>query len=266
MLKYSANISTLMRDHPLEERLQRVSEAGINGFEFLFVSTFGLPRLISAQGSSGLEVVLFDLETADPTLKTDYGYLCNPDAGDEFRRSLDEGLEAARQLGCRRLNSLVGMAAPGASWEEQRDLVVQRLQQAAALAADAGVILLVEAIANSMLPGYLVNYSRQAVEIVDLVDQPNVRFQDDLFQMQLMEGNLIATLTKNIDKIGHVQVADVPGRHEPGTGEINFPNVLRALEETGYTGYVGLEYVPITDDPFAWLAEMGEAERSMRAA
>ncbi len=253
MLKYSANISTLWRDAPLRERLAKVSQAGLDAFEFLFVATFGLPELLAAKGETGLQVALFDPEIGDPTFKTSYGYLCRREAERQFLESVEQALDAARRLECRRLNALVGRADPNASWEPQRDLVVERLRRVAPDAADADVVLLVEAISAHLLPGYLVNYSRQALEIVDLVDHPNVRFQYDVFHMQSMEGNLISTLTANVDKIAHVQIADVPGRHEPGTGEINYPNLLKALEEAGYRDYVGLEYFPLDPDPFAWM-------------
>lgn len=266
MLKYSANISTLFRDLPVQQRMQRASEAGFDSVEFLFVSLFGLEELASAREEFGLRIVLFDPEIGDPGFKSGYGYLSDPDAGDQFRRSLDEALEAARRLNCHLLNTLAGAALPGLGWERQRDIAAERLVEAAPIAADAGVTLLVEAISNVALPGYLVNYSRQGLEIVDLVDRPNVRFQDDLYHMQLTEGNLIATLQKHIDKIGHVQIADVPGRHEPGTGEVNYGNLLKALEETGYAGYVGLEYIPIGDDPFAWMEGLERDEPYLRAA
>jgi len=255
VLRYSANISTLWRDIPLRERLEKVSRAGLHAFEFLFVSTFGLAELAAARGEFGLEVALFDLDIGDPTFKSSYGYLCRPEAEAEFFRSLEQALSDATRLGCRRLNALVGRAVPDVPWERQRDLVVERLRRAAPDAADAGVTLLVEAISSHLLPGYLVNYSRQALDIVDLVSHPNVLFQYDVYHMQLMEGNLISTLRENVAKIGHVQIADVPGRHEPGTGEINFPNLLRALDETGYGGYVGLEYMSVGPDPFHWMTQ-----------
>ncbi len=266
MFKYSANLSTIYRDVPLREALQKVSEAGLNAIEFLFVSVYGLPKLVAARNEFNLEVALFDLEIGDPTFKSGYGYLSDPNGWDKFRRSLDDGLDAARQLRCGRVNALAGMAMPGMTWEEHRDIAVQRLQEAAPIAASAGVTILIEAISNAALPGYLVNYSRQALEIVDLVHQPNVRFQDDLYHMQLSEGNLIATLQKHIDQIGHVQIANVPGRHEPGTGEVDYANVLKALAETGYEGYLGLEYIPTSEDPFAWMDTLEREEPVLRAA
>jgi hydroxypyruvate isomerase len=266
MLKYSASISTIMSDRSLRERLRKISDAGLNAFEFLFVSSFGLSELIEGKDEFGLQVTVFDPEAGDTAFTKGYGYLGTPDAGEVSRRSLDDALENARLLGCGRLNCLTGMAIPGLGWERQRDLVVERLQQAATSARDAGVTLLVEAISPMAVPGYLVNYSRQALEIVDLVAQPNVRFQIDLYHTQMLEGNLITTLRNNIDRLGHVQIADVPGRHEPGTGEVNFVNVLRALDNMGYNGYVGLEYVPISDAPFAWLDDLPVDDVFFRAA
>jgi hydroxypyruvate isomerase len=255
-MKYSANISTLWRDIPLRERLDKASNARFHAVEFLFVAPFGLQALIAGKEEFGLEIALFDLDIGDPTFRTGYGYLCRPEGEQQFLDSVDEALDAATFLGCHRINALVGRETPGVPWERQRDLVVERLRRVAPVAAEVGVVLLVEAISTHLLPGYLVNYSRQALEIVDLVGHPNVRFQYDVYHMQLMEGNLISTLRANVAKIAHVQIADVPGRHEPGTGEINYPNVLKALEETGYRGYVGLEYVPLGPDPFAWMGTL----------
>lgn len=256
MLKYAANISTLWRDVPLRERLEKTSQLGLEAFEFLFVSTFGLPDLEAARDEFGLEVALFDTDIGDPTFKTSYGYLCRPEAEERFLDSVEEGLSAAAVLRCRRLNTLVGRGTPGMSWEAQRDLVVDRLVRVAPDAADAGVTLLVEAISDIALPGYLANCSRRGLEIVEMVAHPNVLFQYDAYHMQLAEGNLISTIQLNLGKIGHMQIADVPGRHEPGTGEINYPNVLRAVEEAGYQGYVGLEYLPLGPDPFAWMSKL----------
>ncbi len=253
MLKYSPNLSILWRNVPLRERLGRVAQAGFTAFEFLFVKSFGLPELLAGKEEFGLQVALFDLDIGDPTFKTSYGYLCRPEAEAEFFRSVQEALDAAVRLDCHRVNAVVGRATAGEPWEPQRDLVVERLRRVADAAAQAKVVLLVEAISTHLLPGYLMNYSRQGLEIVDLVDHPNVRFQYDVYHMQLMEGNLISTIQANAAKIAHFQIADVPGRHEPGTGEINFPNVLKALEDTGYQDYVGLEYSPTGPDPFAWM-------------
>lgn len=266
MLKYSANLSTIYREAPISEAFQLVSEAGLNAVEFLFVSGYGLEKILSARDEFGLEIALFDLEIADRTFKTHAGFLSDPSAADDFKRSLDDALKAAQRLDCHLLNALAGKRIPDMGWEKQRDIAVQRLRDAAPLAASAGVTLLVEAIAATAVPGYLVNHSRQALEIVGLVDQPNVLFQDDLYHMQLSEGNLISTLKEHLNRIGHVQIADVPGRHEPGTGEINFANVLKALDEAGYTGYVGLEYIPIGADPFAWMDGLERDEPYLHVA
>jgi hydroxypyruvate isomerase len=255
-MKLIANISTLWRDLPLRERLERASQTGFDAYEFLFVETFGLDQMLAAKEEFGMKCALFDPDIGDPTFKTSFGYLCRPEAEGKFFKAVEEALEHAQRLDCQLLNTLVGEGVPGRSWEEQRDLVVQRLAKVAPDAADAGVTLLIEPISNQLLRGYLVNFSRQALELVDLVNHPNVRFQYDAFHMQLEEGNLISTVTGNLDKIAHVQVADVPGRHQPGTGEVNYYNFLKALQEAGYKGFVGLEYLPQGPDPFAWISEL----------
>src|ERR1700687_2423422 len=121
--------------------------------------------------------------------------------------------------------------------------------------ADTSLILLVEALNNKDNPGYFISRSAEGVALIDAVSLPNVRFQHDFYHMQVMEGSLIETFRAIVDRIGHVQVGDAPGRVTPGTGEINLPNVLNAVEESSYRGYIGLEYRPPADgsDPFAWL-------------
>jgi len=144
-----------------------------------------------------------------------------------------------------------------------RRMAVDNLARAAPLARAAGITLLVEALNTWESPRYFLDRSRLGLDIVREVGEPNVRFQYDCYHMQRMEGQLIDTLTKNLEWIGHVQLADVPGRHEPGTGEIDYDNVLRALEAAGYAGYVGLEYRPSgkTEDSLAWLPREARGRR-----
>ncbi len=144
-----------------------------------------------------------------------------------------------------------------------RRTAIENLRRAAPLARAAGITLMIEALNTWESPRYFLDRSRLGLEIVREAGEPNVRFQYDCYHMQRMEGQLIETMTKNLEWIGHVQIADVPGRHEPGTGEVHYPNVLRALEAAGYGGYVGLEYRPsaTTEDSLAWLPREARGRR-----
>lgn len=251
MLAYAANISQLYRDRPLAERYRLIADAGFRAYELLFPQREDLDEVVELQRRFGLRLALFDLEV-DPDHPR--GLLSAPDES-RFLYRLEEALGLARRLGCRRLNVLAGLRRPDLDEEAQTALVVERLRRAGDLAAPGGVLLTIEALNVHDAPGYFLSTSRQGLEIVRRVGRPNVLFQYDYYHMQIMEGNLIATVRENVGLIGHVQIADVPGRFEPGTGEINYPSVLRALDSAGYTGYIGLEHgISGPDaDPFAWL-------------
>jgi hydroxypyruvate isomerase len=251
MLAYAANISQLYRDRPLAERFQRVADAGFHAYELLFPQREDAEEVIALQQRHRLSLALFDVEV-DPDFPR--GLLSAPDES-RFLYRLGEALDLARRLGCQRLNVLAGLRRPDLEEAGQAALVVERLRRASDLAAIDGVLLTIEALNAGDAPGYFLRTSSQGFDIVRRVARPNVRFQYDYYHMQIAEGNLIATVRSNVELIGHVQIADVPGRFEPGAGEINYPNVLRALDASGYTGYVGLEHgISAADaDPFAWL-------------
>ena len=246
------NVSYLMPDLPTEERLRRVRDAGFEYFEWLFPQRIDVDELVRLKDEYGLTMVLLDTEV---DAENPRGQLSNPYAGDAFFARLDEAVEIARFTGARLINALCGLSLPGVERERQVDTLISRLKRASVVAEAEGMTILIEALNHFDNPGYLVTNSKDGFQIVDAVGSPNVRFQYDLYHMQLMEGNLINTVRENLDKIGHMQLADVPGRLPPRDGEINFPNVLNAIEEAGYHGFVGLEYrsPPDRGDPFAWL-------------
>lgn len=256
MLKYGVNVSMVFTEYPFAERVRKTAEAGFKSFEFLFPRQFDMNEAYELKEKYGLEVQLFD-PNVPPDGLYERGYLCipGPEAEAEFFRSLEEALEVARKLGTKRLNNLFGNVVPGVAREQQRDVALERLKRAAKMAASDGIMILIEALNRFDFPKYYLTSSKEGFEIVDLVDEPNVKFQYDLYHLQLMEGNLVNTMRQNIAKIGHIQIADVPGRHEPGTGEINYPFVLRAIEEMGYDGYIGLEYIPSgkSEDSLKWI-------------
>lgn len=262
MLYYAANISQLYPGLPLPERFERISAAGFGAYELLFPQRESLAEVERLHDHYKLDYALFDLE-----VDADYprGNMSAIDDRPFFYR-LDEALNLACKFGTKRLNALVGFKRPDLSDQAQVELIVERLTRAADIAKDDGVMLLIEALNSRDNPGYFVGTSKRGIEIVSAVNRPNVRFQYDVYHMQIMEGNLIETIQRELPWIGHVQIADVPGRHEPGTGEINFPNVLAALESAGFDGYVGLELVPSSPnaDPFAWLSTEERGRRIAR--
>ena len=251
-MKYAVNISMIYADLPLLERLLRVRANGFQSIEFWFPSRMDLDLLARAQADLGLATALFDFE---PDQTHPHGHVASADGEEGFFRNLDYSLALANRLRCTRLNVLCGSRDETLSVAEQIELAVSRLARAAPAAADAGVVLCVEGINRLDRPRAFVSTSALGFEIVDAVNSPHVRYQYDVYHMQLMEGNLINTIRQNVHRIGHFQIADPPGRHEPGTGEVNIPAVLTCLGESGYDDWVSLEYLPSANsaDPFAWL-------------
>ncbi len=252
MFRYAVNISMIGEPLPLADRIRAVADAGFPGVEFWFPHQFSMDELASLVTGHGLEVALFDLE---PSASHPYGHVADPHAGAEFSVRLDDALRLAERLGCRTVNVLQGGRLPEIDLGVQMRVAIDRLGEAAPRAANAGVTLCLEAINSIDRPGSFCDRSAVGLAIVAAVGSPHVRFQYDIYHLQLMEGNLIRTLERNIDLIGHIQIADPPGRHEPGTGEVNVPRVLATLREIGYRRWVSLEYWPT--DPlahdFAWL-------------
>jgi hydroxypyruvate isomerase len=262
MIRYAANLTMLFNEVPFLDRFERAAAAGFRSVEFLFIPNVDQDAVHRELERHGLELVLFDPEGGD-FLGGDRGYLCDPARRDHLFKTVEDAVATARRMGCRRLNVLAGNRVPGVPDRVLRQTAVDNLRRAAPLARDAGVTLLVEMLNAWESPRYFLDSLQAGLDVVREVGQPNVRFQFDCYHLQRMEGQLIDGLVRNLAWIGHVQVADVPGRHEPGTGEIHYGNVLAALERAGYDGYVGLEYRPSgkTEDSLAWLPREARARR-----
>lgn len=254
-MRFCANISILFKEVPLLERFGKAADAGFSAVEFWWPSGEDLREVEKAIEDANLEVALFNFDAGDMPAG-DRGLLSDPQRQGQFRDNVPVALQLARSLGCPRLNALVGQEIEGLSREEQLRLARENIAWAADQARGQGVEVMVEA-SNTFENGpYLLYTTEEAAEFVEGIDRENVKLQYDVYHMQRMEGNLVATLREHIGEITHVQVADSPGRGEPGTGEINYPYVFGVLEELGYRGYVGLEYNPTTEtteESLAWL-------------
>ena len=242
-MRFAANLSLLFGEYDVMERFRRAAEAGFTHVEMLFPFHYDLDLIERELQEHGLEMILFDTDAGD-FARGERGYLCHPDQQERFYQSVKDAIVIARRLGTRRLNALAGKVPPGVSFEQARATVVDNLRRAAPLVEEAGIVLMSEGLNTFQNPGYFLSNTRLGVEIVAEVGSPAVKYQYDDYHMQMMEGNLIDTIRQNLEHIGHIQIADVPGRHEPGSGEINYANVLAAIEASGYDGYVALEYVP----------------------
>ena len=263
MPRFTANLNLQFNEVPMLERYARAAAAGFTHVEVLFPYRDGTERVIEELKRHGLELVLFDAEPGD-FAGGERGYLCQPGQGDRVEQTVREAIELADRFGCKLINVLGGNVVDGVSWEEHRRAAVEHLRRIAPLTERAGLTLTIEALNAFENPRYFVTGSKVGLELVREVGSPAVKFQYDAYHLQLMEGNLINTVTRNIADVAHVQIGEVPGRHEPGTGEIDFGQFFAALDRAGYDGYVGLEYRPAgnTEEGLdAWLPRAARANR-----
>jgi hydroxypyruvate isomerase len=246
MPKFAANLTMLFTEVDFLDRFAAAAEAGFTAVEYLFPYAFPADQLAERLGSHGLTQVLHNLPAGD-WAAGERGIACHPDRVGEFQEGVGRAVEYAMALGCPRLNCLPGIVPRGVSAEAARETIVGNLRFAAAELERSGIQLLVEMINTRDVPGFYLNHTRQAVGLVAEVGVANLGIQYDVYHMQVMEGDLASTIQGNLAQIGHIQVADNPGRHEPGTGEINFPFLFDFLDRVGYEGWIGCEYVPATD-------------------
>ncbi len=247
MPQLAANLSTLFPQLSFMDRFSAAARAGFRYVEYQFPYGFGSAAQVAARArEAGVAVVLHNLPGGDAA-KGDRGIACQPARISEFREGVERAMEYAQAAGCPRLNVLAGVAPEGVPRAKLFDTLVENLRYAAGRLATAGLTLLVEPISERAVPGFLLNTSRQGIEAIDAAGAPNLQLQYDIFHMQIMEGNLAQTIERLLPRIGHMQLADVPDRHEPGTGEIHYDFLLDRIDRLGYRGWIGCEYVPEGD-------------------
>ena len=258
MPKFAANLSMLFTELPFLDRFKAAADAGFKGVEFLFPYEYEAATLAQALAANGLCQVLFNMPPGNWD-QGERGLACLPERRDEFRAGVDAALDYARALACAQIHCMAGIAPDGANPQHLHDTYVENLRFAAQVLAPHGMQLLIEPINTRDMPGYFLNRTQQALDVIDAIGLPNVRLQYDCYHMHIMEGDLAATLERHISSIAHVQIADAPGRHEPGTGDINYPNLLRHLDQIGYQGWIGCEYRPKagTLEGLGWMGMVG---------
>jgi hydroxypyruvate isomerase len=257
MPKFSANLSMLFTEHEFLDRFDAAARVGFAGVEYVGPYDHE-PEVVAARlKKNGLSQVLFNLPPGDWG-KGERGIAVLPDRVEEFRRGVDKAILYARALGCPQVNCLAGIAPQGVERATLEKTFVENLRFAAAKLKDAGVKLLIEPINTRDIPGFFLTHSRQGLELIERVGPDNLYLQYDIYHMQVMEGDIARSLQKHLPRIAHVQLADNPGRNEPGTGEINYPFLFRHLDTLGYRGWVGCEYKPKTTtvDGLGWHAAL----------
>ncbi len=254
MPKFAANLSMLFTEVDFLDRFQAAAEAGFKGVEYLFPYDFEAAEIKRRLDDNGLTQVLFNLPAGD-WAAGERGIACHPDRIAEFREGVERAIAYARVLGNTQVNCLAGIKPEGVSDAEARQTLVENLRYAADKLADAGILLIAEPINTRDIPGFFLNRTEQALQVFDEVASDNLKLQYDIYHMQIMEGDLAPTIETHFDRIAHVQIADNPGRHEPGTGEINYPFLFAHLDRLGYQGWIGAEYKPAgrTQEGLGWL-------------
>lgn len=255
MPRFAANLSFLFTERPFFERFAAARNAGFAAVEFHFPYEHERAALAEVVMTSGLEVVLFNLPPGDWSAG-ERGIACHPRRIAEFQDGVGQAIEYARLLGCARLNCLAGIAQGEVSHDKAHETLIENLRFAAAVTARAGIELVLEPLNTRDTPGFFVSNTRIGLALIRAVGSGNLRLQYDVYHAQVMEGDLARTLQENLPQIAHVQVADNPGRNEPGSGEVNFPFLFDYLDRIGYAGWVGCEYKPRgrTEDSFGWMA------------
>jgi hydroxypyruvate isomerase len=243
MLRFAANLSMLFAEAPFLDRFALAAQAGFGAVECQFPYVAPAAEIRARLDDLGLRMVLHNLPAGD-WAAGDRGIACQPQRVDEFRAGVPRAIAYAQALGVTQVNCLAGIAPPDEDAATLRRTLVENLRFAARTFAAEGLRLLVEPINTFDIPGFFVNRTPQAVALLDDVGEPDVAVQYDVYHAQRMEGELAATLAHYLPRIGHVQVADNPGRHEPGTGEIRFKFLFAELERLGYAGWIGCEYKP----------------------
>jgi len=254
MPKFAANLTMLFNEVPFIDRFERAARAGFESVEFLFPYAFAAAEISARLKNNRLKLVLHNLPAGDWDAG-ERGIACLPDRVDEFRESVGRAIEYATALGAPQVNCLAGKTPLGATADMLRKTLVANLRFAASELKKAGVKLLIEPINTYDIPGFYLNRTAQAISIIDEVGSDNLYLQYDIYHAQRMEGELAATLAKHLARIAHVQIADNPGRNEPGSGEINYVFLFQHLERIGYKGFVGCEYKPAgtTEAGLRWL-------------
>jgi hydroxypyruvate isomerase len=254
MPKFAANLTMLFNEHEFLDRFEAAAKAGFKAVEFLFPYAYPVTELQQRLKAHNLKLVLHNLPAGNWE-GGDRGIACDPARVDEFRAGVARGIEYGAALGVPHLNCLAGKAPAGVDAATLRSTFVANLRYAAAEFKKAKLNLLIEPINRFDIPGFYLNTTAQALSILDEVGADNAYVQYDIYHAQRMEGELANTMSAQLARIGHIQLADNPGRNEPGTGEINYAFLFRHLDRIGYQGWIGCEYKPAarTEDGLGWI-------------
>ena len=258
MLHFSPNLEFLFVEVPFMERFERAREAGFDTVEMHWVKPRGVGAIADALEANGLTLDAFNVEVGDFS-KGDRGYAADPNGEAAFRATIEDAAEHASRLGNRKVHVLSGKRNPDESHESELARIQDRLAWAGERLAQVGVTPVTELLNPYDNPGYVIQSIGDVERLVDGVGPDHLRIEFDFYHLQRVHGELLNTYKRLYPKVGHIQIADAPGRNEPGTGEIDHRNVLAAVEASGYQGHIGLEYRPktTTDAALTWIEQYG---------
>jgi hydroxypyruvate isomerase len=243
MTKLAANLTMLFTEVPFLDRFDAAANAGFKGVEFLFPYAFELDQLRDKLRTNQLELVLHNLPAGNWEAG-ERGIACHPDRVSEFQAGVDEAIRYATALGVKQVNCLAGIKPSSVDADTAHQTIVSNLRFAADKLKAHGIRLLIEPINTFDIPGFFLSRTQQALDVIKATGSDNIFVQYDIYHMQRMEGELANTIKANLAMIKHVQLADNPGRNEPGTGEINYHYLFQLLDDIGYDGWIGCEYKP----------------------
>ena len=246
MTKLAANISMMFTEVDFLDRFEVAAKAGFKGVEYLFPYDYPAEQIKEKLDQNALTQVLFDFPAGDWDAG-ERGIGALPDRVGEFQDGVGTAVEYARVLECERLTVLAGKANSSKTDVTMQQTLINNLKFASNAVADTNTTILLEAINTIDIPGYYVSHTDQSRAAVEAAEADNVKVQYDVYHMQIMEGDVTRAIDSNLDVIGHFQIADNPGRHEPGTGEINYDFLLPHIDSNRYEGWVGCEYIPSGD-------------------
>lgn len=257
MPRFCANLSMLFTELPFLDRFEAAAAAGFAGVEYLFPYEYEPGEIADRLKAHGLSQVLFNMPPGD-WAAGERGLAALPDRVAEFREGVTRAAQYAQALGCRNVHCMAGIVPAGIDAATARQTYLENVRLAAREFSDHGINVLIEPINTRDMPGYFLNRTQQAIDLISEAGAGNIFLQYDCYHMQIMEGDLTATIGRHLPSIAHIQVADTPGRNEPGTGEIHYPFIFSHLDRIGYAGWVGCEYRPrtTTADSLRWMADV----------
>lgn len=260
MPKFAANLTMLFNEVDFLDRFEAAAGAGFAGVEYLFPYDFEAEALAERLRTFGLAQVLHNLPAGDWDAG-ERGVAILADRQGEFQDGVGRAISYAKALGCPQLNCLAGVVPEGADADALHATFVDNLRFAAGALKAEGLKLLIEPINTRDIPGFFLTHTEQALAIMDEVGVDNLALQYDIYHMQIMEGDLALTMERHLSRIAHIQLADNPGRNEPGTGEINYPFLFDHLDRIGYQGWIGCEYKPATTttEGLGWFTSLAAA-------